>query len=78
MVLRVALFRWNRESGSWGPTDLGKATAASGLNPDQALLVKRDLENARMGLCLATDLHLTYLVTPVHDLLDLQRHHWEM
>jgi hypothetical protein len=40
--------------------------------------VKKDLEHARMGLCLASDLHLTYLVTPIHDLLELQQQHWEM
>ncbi|KAF6260745.1 hypothetical protein COO60DRAFT_857019 [Scenedesmus sp. NREL 46B-D3] len=70
---------WQKASGgSWSASELGKATAASGLNPEAALLVKRDLEHARMGLCLASDLHLTYLVTPIHDLLDLQQQHWEI
>jgi DNA polymerase theta len=71
--------RWQKGGGgAWSASELGKATAASGLNPEAALLVKKDLEHARMGLCLASDLHLTYLVTPIHDLLELQQQHWEM
>ncbi|WIA12996.1 hypothetical protein OEZ85_006607 [Tetradesmus obliquus] len=70
---------WQKGSGgAWTASELGKATAAAGLNPEAALLVKKDLEQARMGLCLASDLHLTYLVTPIHDLLELQQQHWEI
>lgn len=74
--------RWEGDSsdGSWSATDLGVATSAAGLDPAMALLVKKDLEQARMGLCLASDLHLTYLVTPFHqsDLPDLQSKHWQL
>ena len=74
--------RWQREAaasplgsgaapaasvGCWVATDLGKATAAAGMTPEQAMAVKADLEAARNGFCMATDLHLTFLVTPCHD-----------
>jgi DNA polymerase theta len=67
-------FRWDKESGSYFPTDFGKATLSSGLPPDEALLVKQDLARARMGFCMATDLHLTYLITPVREELPVDWH----
>lgn len=58
------LFRWN-PNGTWSPLPLGKATLASSLSPTDALTVKRDLEKAREGLVMSTDLHLTFLVSPI-------------
>ena len=66
-----AAHRWDKESESYFPTDFGKATLSSGLPPDEALLVKQDLARARMGFCMATDLHLTYLITPVREELQV-------
>jgi DNA polymerase theta len=57
------------------PTELGKATSTAGLDPVQALTVKADLERAREGFCMATDLHLTFLVTPVQEELPVS---WEL
>jgi DNA polymerase theta len=37
--------------------------------------VKEDLERARQGFCMATDLHLTFLVTPVQEELPLN---WQL
>lgn len=56
--------RWD-ESCCWVPTPLGKAAFASSLGPYEALVVKKDLERAREGLVMSTDLHLTFLVSPV-------------
>lgn len=67
--------RWNLEEEKWQPTPLGVATLASGLPPEHALLVQEDLAKAREGFCMATDLHLTYLVTPVHEELGVD---WEV
>jgi DNA polymerase theta len=61
--------RWQADEygGAYVPTELGKATATAGLDPKQALDVRDDLERARQGFCMATDLHLTFLVTPVQE-----------
>ncbi|CAN8007195.1 unnamed protein product [Ixodes pacificus] len=48
------------------PTQLGLAVLASSLSPDEALCVLADLEQARRCLVLENELHLVYLVTPVH------------
>ncbi|XP_029849124.3 DNA polymerase theta [Ixodes scapularis] len=48
------------------PTQLGLAVLASSLSPDEALSVLADLEQARRCLVLENELHLVYLVTPVH------------
>jgi hypothetical protein len=37
--------------------------------------VRADLQRAREGFCMATDLHLTFLVTPAHEALPVT---WEM
>jgi DNA polymerase theta len=65
----VVAHRWQVDEygGAYIATELGKATAAAGLDPKQALDVKHDLEKARQGFCMATDLHLTFLVTPVQE-----------
>ncbi|KAM7297612.1 DNA polymerase theta [Ixodes scapularis] len=59
-----------RDGGEGGPryhpTQLGLAVLASSLSPDEALCVLADLEQARRCLVLENELHLVYLVTPVH------------
>ena len=60
---------------NWVPTNLGKATLASGMAPEHALLVKIDLEHARDMFIMATELHLTYLVTPINAEINVS---WDM
>ncbi|GIL88385.1 hypothetical protein Vretifemale_16356, partial [Volvox reticuliferus] len=60
---------------NWSPTPFGKATLASSMPPEDALVVRADLERARMSLVLATDLHVTYLVTPIKEDLRVD---WEI
>jgi hypothetical protein len=43
---------------------LGKATFASNLSPEQALVVYHDLSEARKGLVLTDELHLLFVLTP--------------
>ena len=43
---------------------LGKATFASSLSPEQALIVYHDLSEARKGLVLTDELHLLFVLTP--------------
>lgn len=45
-------------------TPLGRATFASSLSPEQALVVYRDLCEARRGLVLTDELHLLHVLTP--------------
>ncbi len=59
--------RVDRETKLWVPCPLGKATLASAMAPEDALLVRTDLDRARQCLVLATDLHVTYLVTPIKE-----------
>ncbi|DBA82952.1 TPA: hypothetical protein ACH3X1_006731 [Trebouxia sp. C0004] len=56
---------WNGSSMSYASLPLGKATSAGSLKPQQALIVRKDLAKAREGFVLTSDMHLTYLVTPV-------------
>ncbi|GMH38125.1 hypothetical protein BSKO_06009 [Bryopsis sp. KO-2023] len=75
--LSLNLFiRWDEQASIWLPTPLGKASFASSMSPTDALTVKRDLETARSGLVLATDLHLTYLISPVGEdmVIDWQKY----
>ncbi|CAL8465203.1 g4738 [Coccomyxa elongata] len=58
------LITWEKSSGLWGPTLLGSAVVASSLDIQDALDYKQDLDKAREGLCLDSDLHLCYLITP--------------
>ncbi|EIE23289.1 hypothetical protein COCSUDRAFT_42188 [Coccomyxa subellipsoidea C-169] len=58
------LITWEQKAGLWGPTLLGSAVVASGLDIQNALDYKQDLDKAREGLCLDSDLHLCYLITP--------------
>ncbi|XP_038044107.1 DNA polymerase theta-like [Patiria miniata] len=49
------------------PTQLGSATLASALSPDEALVVFSELQRARKNFVLENDLHLLYQVTPIYD-----------
>ncbi|KAK9836945.1 hypothetical protein WJX81_001769 [Elliptochloris bilobata] len=60
------------DGDKWAPRPLGLATQASGLPPQDALLVKQDLDRAMSSLNQETDLHLAFLVTPVHEKLPLK------
>ncbi|GFR45961.1 hypothetical protein Agub_g7430, partial [Astrephomene gubernaculifera] len=80
----IAALHWLKDNGfirvdestlNWGPTPFGKATLASSMPPEEALVVRGDLERARMSLVLATDLHVTYLVTPIKEDLRVD---WEI
>uniref|UniRef100_A0A1I8HEV4 DNA-directed DNA polymerase n=2 Tax=Macrostomum lignano TaxID=282301 RepID=A0A1I8HEV4_9PLAT len=55
-----------RPDDSLAATNLGCAVLASALGPDEGLQVLTELENARRGLALDTELHLVYLCTPVY------------
>lgn len=50
-------------------TQLGLATVASALSPDEALLVFNELRRARRNFVLESELHTIYLVNPVVKLL---------
>ncbi|KAG1658665.1 hypothetical protein FOA52_007871 [Chlamydomonas sp. UWO 241] len=58
--------------GSFLPNPLGKATLASGMAPEDALMIKEDLAQARNGFVMSSDLHLTFLVTPVKEDLHIE------
>lgn len=49
------------------PLPLGKATFAAGLDPEQALLIHREMERARMGFIMQGDLHISFLVVPMDE-----------
>lgn len=49
------------------PTQLGTATIASALSPDEALLVFRELRKARRNFVLENELHIIYLVGNVYE-----------
>lgn len=66
-LCRNYFIAWDGESKAYKPLPLGKATLESSLAPDQALRVAADLSRARRGFIMTTDLHLTYLVTPVNE-----------
>lgn len=48
------------------PTQLGGATLASGLSPDECRVVFKELEKARRAFVLSSDLHLIYEITPTY------------
>ena len=48
------------------PTPLGKAILNSGILPEEGLLIYIDLTKAMNGIVLQNELHLLYLLTPVH------------
>jgi len=45
-----------------GPTQLGLASLASSLSPDESLVLLNELQTARKGIILDSDLHLVYQV----------------
>ena len=45
-----------------GPTQLGLASLASSLSPDESLVLLNELQTARRGIILDSDLHLVYQV----------------
>jgi len=47
------------------PSLLGTATFSSGLSPDEAVRLYRDLSQAQRGLSLHSPLHLCYLLAPI-------------
>lgn len=51
------------QSETFSPTQLGSATLASALSPDEALVVFRELQKARRCFVLENELHLVYEVT---------------
>ncbi len=59
---------WNKAAASWVTTPLGKATQASGLDPALVMLMRADLERAQKAFNMVSDLHLTYLITPMQQL----------
>eukprot|EP00210_Caulerpa_lentillifera_P002913 g2781.t1 len=64
LIFWEAADRWNDHRGQWSCTPLGAAIVNSGMHPEDSALVKVDLQNAMQHLVLASDLHLTFLVTP--------------
>ena len=46
---------------------MGRATFAAGLDPEQALLIHREMERARMGFIMQGDLHISFLVVPMDE-----------
>lgn len=68
------LITWNPKNydrvGYWSSQDLSKAVVHSGIDPRECARVKTDLREALQNLNLASDLHLTYLVTPLDKLIE--------
>ncbi|EFN55218.1 hypothetical protein CHLNCDRAFT_52598 [Chlorella variabilis] len=60
---------WDDASRTYQPTPFGKAVLASGLPPEQCLVLKDDLARARQSFVMTTELHLTYLCVPVTESL---------
>ncbi|XP_066935179.1 DNA polymerase theta-like isoform X2 [Clytia hemisphaerica] len=46
------------------PSQLGTATMASSMKPDEAIIVYTELQKARRNFCLENELHIIYQVTP--------------
>lgn len=53
------------------PGQLGKAVVAAGLPPAEGLKLMSNLQRARKGVVLSTDLHLLYLIIPEHSVRHL-------
>ncbi|XP_066304418.1 DNA polymerase theta-like [Branchiostoma lanceolatum] len=49
------------------PTQLGSATLASALSPDEALVVFADLQRAMKSFVLENELHILFQVTPIYN-----------
>uniref|UniRef100_A0A915DK68 HTH CENPB-type domain-containing protein n=1 Tax=Ditylenchus dipsaci TaxID=166011 RepID=A0A915DK68_9BILA len=50
------------------PTQLGRAVLASSLSPTVAIRIFSDLQMAMRAICLDSELHMLYLVTPIDNL----------
>ena len=50
------------------PTQLGRAVLASSLDLHTAIQVFDGLQNAMQSICLDTELHMLFLVTPINNL----------
>ena len=67
--IRVAFFlsfspKVNENDGDrFNPSQLGSATLASALSPDEALVVFRELQKARRCFVLENELHIVYQVS---------------
>ncbi|GAB4817305.1 hypothetical protein N2152v2_004351 [Parachlorella kessleri] len=61
---------WSKATQTYDCLPLGKAALASGLSPEDCLLVKADLDRALDGLVLRTELHKMFLCVPVTALGD--------
>lgn len=55
---------------------MGKATMASYLTTEEAKFMMVDLAQARKAFVMSTDLHLTFLITPLNDDV-MQRIEWK-
>ena len=55
----------NDSSGSYGPTNLSKATVSSYLTPEEGLLVHDDLRRALQAFVMDGEMHVFYLFTPI-------------
>ena len=63
LILITFSFKENPSSPErYVPTQLGQATLASALSPDEALVVFADLRNARKCFVLENELHILYQV----------------
>eukprot|EP00928_Gymnodinium_smaydae_P031152 TRINITY_DN22959_c0_g2_i1.p1 TRINITY_DN22959_c0_g2~~TRINITY_DN22959_c0_g2_i1.p1 ORF type:complete len:2231 (+),score=367.58 TRINITY_DN22959_c0_g2_i1:34-6693(+) len=63
-LLAEDMVRLDERNGSYYVTPLGRAVSASGLEPQQGLLLFHELERARPCISLDSDLHICFLVTP--------------
>lgn len=62
-----------RDGTKWEPTDLGRATSASHLIPEEVECVVKDIQRAREGLILESDLHPLFLCVKSTDMdLDIK------
>ena len=60
---------WHPETSVFEPTLLGIATVYSSLSPSDGVDTVSELAEARKQLILDSDLHLVYLITPLHQLI---------
>lgn len=59
------LIEWNDSHQKYVSTKLGKATMASGLAPEEGIIVFEELRKARKNFVLDNELHLVFQVTPI-------------
>jgi len=52
----------SKRKENYHPSQLGTATLASSMKPDEALLVYTELQKARRNFCLENELHIIYQV----------------